>query len=219
MHANIQSPFSVHNTEYYFRMLNSKGLNLAKLYLDEESLHLSQVLKDIPDIRNYSFISIGAGPLLHLEMTLFYVKTYIAVDPLTPLFLDKSNHNHLTHSQNNHRERVRILPKFFDDKLLDDIGMNKKIFFFAFNVYSHIQDPLRHLNSILRKGDIVIVSLWSEQETAAAVAMPYFEYVNQVRLDEVVIPMPKIDDWQVLPNFKASHKLEGQVNKCIIILT
>lgn len=208
--------FASEKDKKFLRMLNMDGLNIAEPYLGEEAEHLLQVLKSLQDVEDYSFVSVGAGPFLQFRVAIEYVKRYIALDPRTPHFPIDSKEEEILSL---YKEKTRVVPKRFEEILLSDISEKRNIFFFAFNVFSYIQNPLHHLNRVLREEDIVIVSLWTMSKRANVVSDFYFKHVNQKKIEKIVVPSPKQSDWKNLEKVRSICEKKGHVNKLIVLKT
>ncbi len=159
--------------ERFYRMLSPFALSYASSFLQEEERHLLQLIKKLPVIGNMNFVVIGAGPLTYLRLGAAYAKKYIAVDPCLDYFINDSM-RYLADSTSN----VALVKKPFNQLQRSDVGQERCLFVFLFNVISYLENPLATIHQLARPGDILFVSTWNETDTARHTMERYFAYVD-----------------------------------------
>ena len=85
--------YKITENQDFLRMLCPLGLSLAAPYLKEEEQQLTTLIQKEHLYSNRSFIAVGAGPLIHLDIANSFNQTYIGIDPLIDDFMDKTDSN------------------------------------------------------------------------------------------------------------------------------
>lgn len=193
---------SITKNEYdlFQRMLSNTAISTASLYLKHEKKVLVDILRSAADIENV--VVVGAGPFIHLSAILEHQKNYIRIDPCSSTPTVSCN-------------KIINFNSFFENIKRDQLPEGKLIFLFCFNVLFYLDQPEKHINRVLRKGDIVMISQWSDTDYAASLMKKYFHYVYKKEKVELYRIISNILHFKIhLSSLKLSRieKTENEVN-------
>lgn len=208
--------------DYFVRMMLPEAEANASPYVEEESSVLDSIIKSITDLHTWNFIVVGAGALWYIEKSLGKTKSYIAIEPLAEIFIQK----HISYVLDLHNE-IKVVNKEFGDFNTNEIGTEgNSIFVFHFNILSYIQDPIGKINQYLKKNDILYISTWGNSPKAKKVRKDYFDFINDDldKKDFKIDPTKPIGlcNLDAFPfkdlNYYESHKrIKGEITDILII--
>lgn len=206
---------------YFVRMMLPDAEKKASPYIEEERLNVMNLLKQIENAQEMNFIVIGAGTLWYIELVYDQVKTYIAIEPLADIFIQKQLRYLLTKHPN-----IKVIDKELGDFESSDLPSNNSVFVFHFNILAYIPDPLEKINKYIKKGDIIYISSWGTSEKARTVRKNYFEYLNlnvsqdSFKIDpDDTIGLCNLDifPFQKLKHYKRHERIKGEIADMLII--
>lgn len=200
----------------FYRMLCPESEEFSQFYLGEEEQQLRNFIQGHENIKDMNFIVVGAGPLLHVTLGLEHAKCYLAVDPLSHLFLNDIPQDMLVHNR-----KVKISNKYFEALDKDDIPPGKSVYIFTFNVISYIKNFVAVANKIIKKGDILFLSYWNNCPENEGIISNYFSFVygkNFATQRNEMIDTQHID-YQKIKHLREVSLYCGSVIKTMIIYT
>lgn len=160
--------------EYFYQMMTPENTALVKPYEDEEHACISKVMDRDPDISQKNIVVIGAGNLSYLDLAINKAKNYVAVEPLSHIFISDEQQKSVAQSDN-----IFVLNKKFQDITPSDLPEGNCVYIFIFNIISYIHEPLDALNALIKKGDTIIISTWNTtSQPALNLRKTYFDALN-----------------------------------------
>lgn len=200
----------------FYRMLCPESEEFSQFYLGEEEQQLRTFVQNHENIKDMNFIVVGAGPLLHVTLGLEYAKSYLAVDPLSHLFLNDVPQDMLVNNQ-----KIKIINKYFEALDSNDIPAGASVFIFTFNVISYIKNFISVANKIIKKGDVLFLSYWNNCCENEVIISNYFSFVygkNFATQRNEMVDTCHID-YQKINHLKEISLYCGSVIKTMIIYT
>jgi|GEM_PF-6961237 hypothetical protein len=208
---------NVNNEEMsFYRMLSKESGKFTKYYLTEEGEILKNFVTKQTEVKNMNFVVVGAGPLLHLPLGYENSKRYIAIDPITDLFVKNSQQNFISKNK-----KIKIFKKYFEELEPNEISSENSLYVFTFNVISYIKNWKNALNKIIKRGDIVFVSYWNNNLKNKTLINEYYDFIYGKEL--ILLQKNMIDtcdiDYKKIKYFKHAKKFHGKFVKAITIYT
>ncbi|HYD18542.1 MAG TPA: hypothetical protein VEF76_08700 [Patescibacteria group bacterium] len=161
-----------------FAAMQSKmSLALTTAYHREEMAAIRGILRDLAEggVGIDHFIAIGSGDLRYIDVAHDFGKTYTAIEP--------SLANELTLSQSAElraKLNIGIVPKRLEDVNPAELPEGRRLFFFLFNVFPYIPDALALQKTLVRPGDLVVVSAWNNDSfEARRLQDMYYEHLGR----------------------------------------
>jgi hypothetical protein len=209
-------PVVKESEQIFYRMLCPESEEFSRFYLNEEIAVLQSFVSNYAAIKKMNFVVVGAGPLLHVSLGCENAKCYIAVDPMSHLFI-----NDLPQDFFIKNPKIKIVSKYFENLQRCDIPSRPSLYVFTFNVISYINDFVAAVNNIVKKGDVLFVSYWNNDKKNEDIINDYFDFVygeghalrRQTMIDTHNIDCKKIS------LFKEVQKTCGNVVKTIVVYT
>ncbi len=200
----------------FYRMLCPASEEFTKYYLTEEVLLLRSFVERYDAIKNMNLVVVGAGPLLHLSLGYEYAKSYVAVDPISNLFI-----NDLPQDVTMHSPKIKIITKYFEDLSAEELLPGNSLYVFTFNVISYIKNFEHALNNIIKKGDIVFISYWNKIKANKAIMDRYFDFVYGKELMALRRHLIDTDDirYKKIKHLKRVKKKCGRFVKTMVLYT
>lgn len=146
------------------KMLDSVGKAIAHPYLVEEQYFLKNYLSKQDFIPGTTLVVVGCGDFWHLPLAEQHDLDYLGIDP------NGSSSSPLS---------AHFLQLPFEELHSAHLISESQIFFFMFNVISHIREPISHLSRVLNGGDHVLISGWNHTAEAQELRDDYFKYVYE----------------------------------------
>ncbi len=208
------------NNSSFMHMLSKKALDIATPYLQEEKLILEQLMENNPKTRDMNFCVIGAGPLFYFSTGIRYANNYIAVEPHINQFVNSSYVETLMLDS-----KVTVFPQYFEEfckkAAKKESSAQNTLYVFWFNVINYIESPIRFLNKILKKGDIVFISGWSDSSYAKKNIEKYFECINEFKSEYNLPTLPSLQGINVtdLNYFYENQVFLGKTTEIWIVST
>jgi hypothetical protein len=210
------------NRNYFFRMMSPEASRIAKPYENEEGANLKQLVASLPDIKKMNFIVVGAGTLWYLELAFKKAKQYIAIEPLSRVFV-KKQFRFLTKQFKN----ISIVEKEFGKVKGSDIPLNNQsLYVFIFNILAYIERPIKNINKLLKKGDVLYISTWAKTKKAKKLRKEYFDYLNSFEKNNIIDPEKTIGlchldnfPFHKLKYYKKHKRIKGKIVDILIIYT
>jgi hypothetical protein len=207
--------------EYFLRMMSPEALLLAKQYDDEEKQNFQKMAATLPHLSEMNCVVVGAGPLSYLDQTLFRVKNYIAIEPLSDLFVTKP-FRFLTEQF----PKIHIKNNKFDEVNRDELPEGNALLIFTFNILAYIDHPIRRINAFLRPGDVIFISTWNNTPQAKAIRKQYFDFLNSFEKDVAIDPEQTIGlcnldvfPFRKLNHYKSHTRIKNEITDTLIIYT
>lgn len=207
--------------DYYFRMMSPKAAKLGKPFDREESAQLKKLLNELPAVKSMNFVVVGAGPLWYMPTTFNKVAKYIAIEPLGKLYVGKQFRFLLKKFDN-----IKLIEKKFQDVDMKDIPEGNSVYAFIFNILAYIDHPIQNINRIIKKGDVLFISSWSNTEEAKKVRKKYFNYLNKFEEDVVIDPEKTIGlchldnfPYHKLKYYQSHSLVKGTITDTLVIYT
>jgi len=206
---------------YFVRMMLPDAEERAELYVKEEKEALLKLMTSIPGIDKMNFVIIGSGTIWYIELAYDKTKTYVAVEPLANIFIQRQFNYILSKHKN-----IKIIDKEFGDFTAIEIPNNNSIFVFHFNILAYIPNPIRNINKYLKEGDILYISSWNNSDEAKQVRKTYFDYLNlntdsnsfKINPEETVgLCNLDIFPFHKLKYYKRHERIKGKITDILII--
>ncbi len=207
--------------DYFHRMMSPEAALLARPYDREEIVQIKSLLAELPNCAQMNFVVVGAGQLWYMPTTFKKVAHYIAIEPLGKLFVTKQFRFLIKQF-----DTITLLEKKFQDVEPLDIPEGSSVYAFIFNILAYIDHPIKNINRLLKKGDVLFITSWSNRDEAKKVRRKYFNYLNQFE-DEVVIDPEKtiglchleLFPFDKLTHYQSHKLLHGVITDTLIIYT
>lgn len=172
MHNNVL--FTEADKEYFIRMMLPQIRDHSKAFEEEEERELHKLLRSLENKQNTQLVIVGAGSLSYIEVAFTYNMSYIAVEPLINLYLQKQ----IRFIVGLHNKIIlidRALGTFHKKRL----GTSKNILAFIFNVLAYIPTPEKIINQYIKKNDIIFIVSWNiENCESLCLKKKYFGALN-----------------------------------------
>ncbi len=206
---------------YFFRMMSPQATKLTTQYDREEQNNLAKLFKTLPNLKSINFIVVGAGPLWSIELAFSRVKNYIAIEPLSNLFIQKQFSFLIKQFPH-----IQIINKKFQDVSKEKLPQGKSIYAFIFNIISYMENPIVYINKLIRKGDILYISTWNNTKEAKEIRRKYFDYLNSFEKNVIIDPEKTIGlcnldifPFNELKYYKNHKRIKGEITDILIIYT
>lgn len=206
---------------YFIRMMSPDAEKKAFLYLKEEEKNLSNLLFSFKNLNKKNFVVVGAGALWYLDLVFEKVNKYIAIDPLSNIFIQKQIRFIISKHHN-----IKIIGKELGIFKKKELGSNSSIFIFHFNILAYIKNPISIINKYLKHGDILYLSTWSDSTRAKKVRQEYFNFLGFDQFKKIFNIDPKknsgICDFDSFPFkklklYKSHERIKGIITDLLII--
>lgn len=193
----------------------------AEPYVKEERKTLVYLIDSIPKLNEKNFIVVGSGTLWYIELAFGKVKTYVAVEPLADIFIQKQ----VQFILNQHKD-VKVINKDFGEFKLNEIPNINSLYVFHFNILAYILHPIRSINMYLKEGDIIYISSWNRTLKAKQARKKYFDFVNNntgsnsFKIDpEKTTGLCNLDvfPFNRLKYYKKHKRIKGEITDILII--
>lgn len=209
------------NADYFYRMLSPQALKHSRPYNNEEEKILKQLLSHEQRIKCMNFIAVGGGELWYLKYGLEKARDYVLIEPLLPIYLNKSVRYLSTKNKN-----IFLISKKFNDVKRKEIPEGNSFFVFLFNILAYIPRPVAALNNIIRAGDILFLSSWGKTTEARQVRKKYFDFLNDPKKKAAIDPEKTIGlchfdkfPFNSLKFYKKHERIRGKIVDILIIYT
>lgn len=207
--------------DYFLRMMSPKALRISKEFDLEEKTCVENTLVNLQDFQQMNFVVIGSGPLSLLKSVYGKAKSYVAIEPLIELYIPE----HLLFLVKKMKD-IFIINKKFYEVSVKDLPEGNTVFVFLFNIIAYIDNPVKHINELLRPGDIIYISTWNRTEKANKLRKKYFDYLNSFEENIIIDPELTIGfcNLDYVPfnriNFYKKHsRIRGDITDILIIYT
>ncbi|MCX6732944.1 MAG: hypothetical protein NTV98_05385 [Candidatus Roizmanbacteria bacterium] len=207
--------------EYFFRMMSPGAARKSKSYEDEEQKSLQWLIDNTSDIFERNFIVIGAGTLWYVDLVFNKVKNYIAIEPLSKLYISRQLMFLIKKFKN-----IKIISKLFGDVSIDEIPNGKNIYVFMFNILAYIEGPITRINKLIKPNDIIYISSWNKTPEAKQVRKKYFDYLNSFENEIIIDPestlgLCHLDNFPFdkLKYYKSHKRITDKITDILIIYT
>lgn len=209
-------------TEYFFRMMLPSIKKVAAPFINEERNILESIIKTLPYNDNNKVAIIGAGSLSYLKIVLEHGLDYIAIEPLSHLYLQEEMMYVIEQAPN-----IDIINHQFGDFSPSSLPVGHYIYAFIFNVFAYIDKGLTKINKYLKSGDIIFISSWNLNNLEAMkVRDSYFNKIHESMICDILDPCsittPMVSnleafDFSQLKYYKRHRRTTREYTDCLII--
>lgn len=203
------------------KMLQPKGLSYANQYLAEELNTIESFLSQHKEqLAAFNFVAIGDAKLMYYERVIKYTRQYVVIDPMINL----GTTDHLGKLHQKKKNIVQFAAPFSEKFNKSCLPLGNSIFFFFFNVFSYIDNPLESINAIITPGDIIIVSGWNMSKSSMLVFYEYFNFVEGKKCHFTSQELDNLSKQKTFPfhlisNFEKMDHFQNEITETYIIKT
>ena len=104
--------------------------------------------------------------------------------------------------------------------------MGNSIYAYIFNILAYIEHPIRNINNLLKKGDTLLITSWSQSKRAKEIRKKYFNYLNDLQNSVIIDPTKTIGlchldnfPFEKLRYYKSHQFIKGTITDTLIIYT
>ncbi len=217
----VETPeLSALGVDYFFRMMTPKARQLARPYELEEWALLKHLLSNKEE-KHDNLIVVGAGSLTYLSESYSKVSRYVAIEPLAKLFIPKDLRFIVKKTP-----KISVIEKKLQDVEARDVPNGNSVYAYIFNILAYIEHPIKNINRLIKRGDTLFITSWSQSKEAKKIRKKYFDYLNDLQSSVIIDPTKTIGlchldhfPFEKLKYYNSHQYIKGTITDTLVIST